>query len=130
MHTGDGYIEGSGFEGSLNADSGDGRINVRGRFDALTLRTGDGSIDATADAGSAVSSDWSVHTGDGNIRLRLPQNINAELDAHTGDGRIRLDIPVTVSGSHERTRIRGKIGVGGGLIQVNTGDGSVTLERL
>jgi DUF4097 and DUF4098 domain-containing protein YvlB len=130
MHTGDGRIEGAGFDGSLNADTGDGQINVHGRFDALQLRTGDGSVEAAAEAGSAVAQDWSISTGDGNIHLRIPPNVNTELRAHTGDGRIRVDLPFTVSGTQNRTNIRGKIGTGGATVSLETGDGSITVQRL
>jgi len=130
MHTGDGRIDGAGFDGSLNADTGDGQIRVHGRFDALQLRTGDGSIEAAAEAGSAVAQDWSISTGDGNIHLSIPPNANAELRAHTGDGRVRIDLPFTVSGTQSRTVIRGKIGAGGGIVSLETGDGSITVQPL
>jgi hypothetical protein len=130
LHTGDGLIEGDGFDGMLDAHTGDGRIQVRGRFDSLRLRTGDGSIEAAAEPHSMFESDWSVHTGDGSILLRLPSDFSAELDATTGDGRIRSDLPVTTTGSRGRRSLRGKIAGGGGLLQVHTGDGSITLERL
>lgn len=130
MHTGDGRIEGANLDGSLNADTGDGQINVNGRFDALQLRTGDGSVEAAAESGSAVAQDWSISTGDGSIRLRMPPNVNTELRAHTGDGRIRVDLPLTVSGGQSKTDVRGKIGAGGSRLSLETGDGSITVERL
>jgi len=130
IHSGDGRIEGSGFDGALDADTGDGSILVRGRFDALQLKSGDGTIDATAEVGSRVSNGWSIRTGDGTIRLRLPQDFNADLDAHTGDGRIQLDLPVTVSGSFGKSSIKGRLAAGGGSLLVRTGDGPIYLERL
>ena len=38
----------------MDASSGDGHINVEGRFDGLAIRTGDGSVNARAAAGSKV----------------------------------------------------------------------------
>lgn len=130
LHSGDGSIEASALDGALDASSGDGHITVGGRFDGLRMRSGDGSIEASAGPGSKISTDWSVHTGDGSIRLRLPENFAADLDAHTGDGRITLDFPVTVSGSLNRSSVRGKLGGGGLPLVLRSGDGSIHIEKM
>jgi hypothetical protein len=130
LHTGDGSIRARGVEGRLEADTGDGRMDVRGRFDVLDLRTGDGSIVAEVEEGSRVAGPWSLRSGDGGITLRLPESLGAELDAHTGDGSITLDVPVTVAGSLSPTTVRGRLGAGGQLVRIHTGDGSIRLQRL
>ncbi len=129
LHSGDGAIEASGLDGTLNASTGDGHIRVSGRFNSLQLRTGDGSVEAEAQAGSKISTGWSVNTGDGSIRLRLPANFAAYLYAHTGDGRVSLDFPVTVSGVINRSRVNGEINGGGGSLRLHTGDGSIRIEK-
>ncbi len=129
LHTGDGRIEGARFDGSLDADTGDGRISVRGRFDSLNLKTGDGSIESEVERGSKISTSWSLRTGDGNIVLRMPDGLSADLDAHTGDGRITLDFPVTVSGPLSNSTIRGRMGGGGSSLLIRTGDGHIRIQR-
>src|SRR5271157_662612 len=130
LHSGDGRIEGTGLDGRLEAKSGDGNIRVRGRFDVVRLETGDGQINAEAGSGSKMASDWSARSGDGSINLRVPGDLNAQLDLHTGDGHITLDFPVTVSGSVSRSTIRGQLNGGGPTLTVHTGDGSIRLEKL
>lgn len=130
LHSGDGAIDGLALDGALDASSGDGHISVAGRFDSLRMKSGDGSIQASAQPGSKVSTDWSLRTGDGSIRLRLPDNFAANLDAHTGDGRITLDFPVTVSGSLRRSSIQGKLGGGGLPLVLRSGDGSIHIEKM
>ncbi len=130
IHSGDGHIEGSGFDGSLDADTGNGHMRVRGRFDALKLHTGDGSLTAEASAGSKMSGEWSLRTGDGSITLRLPENFSAEVDARTGDGSISSQLPVTVSGVVNRSTLRGKMNRGGSTLVLRTGDGSIRIERI
>ena len=129
LYTGDGHIEGDHLDGKLDVQTGDGRIRVNGRFDALELRTGDGSIEAEAAKGSKIETRWALSTGDGHIRLRVPSDINADLDAHTNDGRISLDIPVTVSDGLSTDTVRGKLNAGGPLLRLRTGDGSIRLEK-
>jgi len=129
FRTGDGSIEARDLDGQLVASSGDGGITVEGRFDALDLHTGDGPVEAAARPGSTVASAWSVRTGDGPVTLRLPGELRADLDARTGDGRLTLNLPVTVSGSLNRSHVRGALNGGGGSLMVRTGDGPITLER-
>ena len=130
LHSGDGSIRATGLAGRLQADTGDGHLNVRGRFDALDLRTGDGGIEAAAEPGSKVESAWSLRSGDGGITLRVPADLNADLDAHTGDGRINLDRPVSVTGTVSPSAVRGKLGSGGLPLLLHTGDGSIQLLGL
>ncbi len=130
MHTGDGNVDGTGFDGSLDANTGDGNVKIDGRFDSLNLKTGDGHIDAQAGPGSKVSSTWNVHSGDGHITLRIPADLNANLDAHTGDGSITLDVPISVSGSLSHSSVRGKLNAGGQTLAVSSGDGSIHIEKI
>lgn len=130
MRTGDGNMTGTGFDGSLEASTGDGNVRIEGRFDSLNLKSGDGNIDAQASAGSKVANNWSVRSGDGRITLRLPGDLNANLDAHTGDGSISADIPVSVSGTINHQSLRGKLNAGGATLDVATGDGSIHIEKI
>jgi DUF4097 and DUF4098 domain-containing protein YvlB len=130
LHTGDGHIEGANFDGTLDADTGDGNIRISGRFDSLSLKTGDGNIEAQAAGGSKVANAWTVRSGDGHITMRIPADLNANVDAHTGDGSITLDIPITVAGSLSHSSVHGKLNAGGGTLSISSGDGSIHLEKL
>jgi len=130
LHTSDGHIEGSGLDGSLDASSNDGHLRVRGRFDTLRLETHDGSVTADVLPGSKLSDNWSIHTGDGSVTVRLADGLAAEIEAHTGDGSISSQLPLMVSGILGRKDLRGKLGGGGPTLRIRTGDGSIRLERL
>ena len=105
-------------------------MKVEGRFDSLALKTGDGSIDAQVGNGSKVANSWNVHSGDGSITLRLPGDLNANLEAHTGDGNINMDYPITMSGTLSHGSVLGKLKSGGGTLSVSSGDGSIHIEKL
>jgi putative adhesin len=130
LHSGDGHIEASGMDGSLDASTNDGHLRVRGRFDSLRLETGDGSVTADVLQGSRLANNWSIHTGDGSVTVRLSDGISADLEAHTRDGSISSQLPLMVSGILGRKDLRGKLGGGGPTLQIRTGDGSIRLERL
>ena len=129
IDTGDGHIQVRNFTGGLHAHTGDGHMTIDGVLTDVDLRTGDGHIDLTVRPGSKMSNGWLIHTSDGRVEARLPQDFAAELYAHTGDGRIQLDMPVTVNGSIERSRIRGKLNGGGPLLEITTGDGSIRIGK-
>jgi hypothetical protein len=147
LHTGDGKIELADFngemelasgdgaeeihhvEGRLRANTGDGHINADGRFDALKLKTGDGRLDIRAAAGSKISEEWSLHTGDGSVSLELPENFAADLYLHTGDGHIDVSLPMTTEGRIKPNDVHGKLNGGGKTISIQTGDGSINLSK-
>jgi Toastrack DUF4097 len=129
LDTGDGHITVQDYNGALRAHTGDGSMTIDGVFTDVDLRSGDGHIDLTVRPGSKLTNGWTIHTSDGRVEARLPQDLAAELYAHTGDGKIQLDLPVMVNGSIENTRIRGKLNGGGPLLEVTTGDGSIHISK-
>jgi Putative adhesin len=130
FETGDGDVRLRDVEGSLHADTHDGNVEVNGRFNVLSLHTGDGNIDAEVGAATAPQSGWLLRSGDGNIRLKLADNLGADLDAHTGDGEVNVGFPVTASGVGKENSFRGKINGGGVSIELRTGDGDIKVEKM
>lgn len=129
LSSGDGAEEIHGVEGRLHASSGDGHISADGKFEVLNLRTGDGHLEVRATAGSKVSEEWMLHTGDGSVNLELPQDLAADLHLHTGDGHIDVDFPITSEGRIRGNDVHGKLNGGGNMISVQTGDGSISLRK-
>jgi DUF4097 and DUF4098 domain-containing protein YvlB len=132
LNTGDGSVTVDDAEGRLSLETGDGGVNVTGKLTRVRLHTGDGSIVYRAQPGSSMTEDWEITTGDGGVSMYLPPDFGAELDAHTGDGTIRNDLDVTSVETGEVTRrtVRGRLGAGGRLLRIRTGDGSIRLRGL
>ena len=129
LSTGDGSVTLDSADGDLAVDTGDGSVSVSGRLGAVKLNTSDGSITLRADPGTAMKDDWSLTTGDGGVVVYLPADFGAQLDAHTGDGSIRNELKLSESSDDsERRTVRGKIGPGGKLLRIRTGDGSIRLK--
>jgi len=135
LYTGDGSVTLDDAIGDLDVDTGDGSVSVSGKLGAVKLHTGDGSITFRADSGTAMTEDWSMTTGDGGIAVYLPQDFAADLDAHTGDGSIRNELKLAAEaeagGDHSessRRTLRAKLGAGGKMLKIRTGDGSIRLK--
>jgi len=127
--TGDGSLRIESSRGEVSAHSGDGKITLDGVFQGLEAKSGDGRIDVTARAGSRMEKDWSIRSGDGNVRLILPEGFAATLDASTSDGRIDSEQPITMEGSSSKNRLTGKLNNGGYRLRIQTGDGNINIRK-
>jgi DUF4097 and DUF4098 domain-containing protein YvlB len=129
--TGDGAVTGRDVQGAVAVNTGDGAVELSGRFETVRARTGDGSIAIDALPGSTMKREWTITTGDGGVRVRLPQAFDAAIHAQTGDGAITtagvevLNPQRSEEGDADRHNIRGRIGKGGEMLTVRTGDGSI-----
>ena len=130
LHSGDGSITLDSAQGTVDIDTGDGSVSVSGKPDAIKVHTGDGSVTLRADSGTRMTDEWSITTGDGGIVVSLPQDFDAELDANTGDGSIHTEMTVSTDGGGAISRhsVRGRLGSGGKLLRIRTGDGSIRLK--
>jgi DUF4097 and DUF4098 domain-containing protein YvlB len=104
VSSGDGHIRIANFDGQADARTGDGAITLDGRFTGLTARTGDGAI---------------------SLSVAPDSNFTIETDA-TGITNRGLTITEDVAPS-SRTR-RWKVGRGGNVFALYTGDGSIVLR--
>jgi hypothetical protein len=131
VESGDGSVTVEDGDGVIRLSTGDGGITSSGRFDSVRVKSGDGSVTVRADRGSEMKADWSIATEDGSIALYLPETFNSELDAQTGDGRVRSEFDVQGGQPDDphRRRLRGKLGSGGNLLRIRTGDGSISLRN-
>jgi hypothetical protein len=133
IRTGDGAVDARQIEGGARINTGDGSVRADGVLKALDLETRDGSVDVNARPGSAVESEWTVTTGDGGVRLELPQGLNADLDAGCSDGRVHVERAGAQAAGpdtedHEQRSFRGKLGSGGKPLKVRSGSGSITVK--
>jgi len=131
LRSGDGSIQARDLAGDVNVQTGDGSITLDGKFSVLRARSGDGSVRIHAAPGTTAASEWDISTGDGSVTLELPDGFNAELDAHTGDGHVDVqDLTLSnVTGEIRRNTVKGRLGSGGPVVRVRTGDGSIRLRR-
>lgn len=129
VDTGFGKIRFPGFNGELTGDTGFGDIRIDGRFEKLRVKTGFGDIHAEVDNGSKMRDDWRLETGFGSVQVRVPSDLNAELDAQSGFGHVSTDIPLTVSDTSSHSSVRGRLGSGGMALELETGFGSVHIGR-
>ena len=122
LRTGDGSIDVTGSKGRLRAETGDGRIRVENFDGDAEARTGDGRI--TLDGNF---SRLAARTGDGTISLSLPEGANATVET---DAESVYNDGVAVAETEAESRVRRwRVGSGGGLLTLRTGDGQIMIRR-
>lgn len=127
VDTGSGAVRGSDLRADrLRVDTGSGSIDLTGVASPdVELDTGSGGIEvALIESVERLIAD----TGSGSVELILPDGIDADIELDTGSGRIEVDFPIEVR-VMRRDHVEGRIGNGRGLIEVDTGSGSIRLRR-
>ena len=130
--SGDGSLTLEDVSGRVEARTDDGGITVSGVPGAVRVRSGDGSIALRIRRGAVMTEDWMVATSDGSISAELPDDFNAMIEAEPGsDSRARSDLALAdvVGGTREQRSLRGRLGNGGKLFVLRTGDGSIRLTQ-
>jgi DUF4097 and DUF4098 domain-containing protein YvlB len=104
VSSGDGHIRISNFEGQADARTGDGAIALDGRFSGLAARTGDGSI---------------------SLSVAPDSNFTIETDAAEITNRGLTITEDVAPSSHTK---RWKIGRGGNVFVLSSGEGQIILQ--
>jgi len=127
IDTGSGDVTGSDLEaGELSVDTGSGSIRLTGVVSPeLSLETGSGGV--TAELRRDVAS-LRVETGSGDITIRAPASLGAEVEIETSSGDIETDFPLQIT-QHARDHMVGTIGDGKGTIAIETGSGGIRLLK-
>ena len=122
LRTGDGSIDVTGAKGRLRAETGDGRIRVENFEGDAETRTGDGRITLDGNFNSLAA-----RTGDGTISLSLPEGVNATVETNA-ESVYNDGVAVAESEAESRVR-RWRVGGGGQVLTLRTGDGQIILRR-
>jgi DUF4097 and DUF4098 domain-containing protein YvlB len=123
LRTGDGPISVENGRGQLNATTGDGRIRIIGFDGQVETRTGDGSISLVG-----RFDQLSARTGDGSISLALPAGANATIETDA-ESVVNDAGAVEEQPSASKRLRRWRIGSGGTVLRLHTGDGRVLLRQ-
>jgi len=142
IRSGDGSIRIDNATGKLDLETDDGSVGVDARPSVLHLKTGDGSVRVALEPETVMTDNWDITTSDGSVVVTLPGLFNAELDAETSDGSVRTNHPLLDDdrddrrdgeGSDERRErrrtLRSKMGDGGKILKIRSGDGTIRIER-
>lgn len=124
--TGSGDITAHDIKGDLDLETGSGDVRLTEVQAELRISAGSGDVWV---AGGLEEETWKIRTGSGDVDLRLPEGINAELLLRTELGDIACAFPVS-AGEIGQNRVIGHVGQSPkARILVETGSGDINLHR-
>jgi hypothetical protein len=125
-HTVNGGVEAVGLTAAVDVST----VN-----DGIRIETSGGDVEANTVNGSIVvvatgagTRPLRMHTTNGSITVTLPHDLSAEVSASTVNGTISTDFPITVDGRMTPRRLRGRIGQGGRILELDTTNGSIRIR--
>ncbi len=130
LKTSNGRIRAEGIRGNFSGDTSNGSIDVTieeldpGR--SLRLDTSNSSISLTM--AKFNNNPIIADTSNSSVNVRLPAGISADVKASTSNGSITSDFEVTTR-TISKTKLDGRLGNGGPLIELSTSNGSIRLMR-
>lgn len=123
LRTGDGSIEVTNGGGQFQINTGDGRIHVASFEGQLDARTGDGSISLDGNFKAL-----SARTGDGTISLSVPNGSNFIVETNSQNEINNENLTMTEDVAPSQRVKRWKIGTGGKVFVLHSGEGNIFLR--
>ncbi|MGQ0639555.1 MAG: DUF4097 family beta strand repeat-containing protein [Gemmatimonadaceae bacterium] len=114
--------------GPVQVSSGNGDISVRATRGPVTASSGNGDIEVEM-AELRLDGDMEFTTGNGSVRVTVPDGFNGDLSADTGNGHFVTDFPMTLQGRFREGHVRGTIGSGGRRVRMSSGNGRIELRK-
>jgi hypothetical protein len=122
-----GSIDGTGLQSDAMGTTVNGSVNLSTTGSARAT-TVNGSIDATMEQ-AVWPNGGKFATVNGEVTLRLPAAVNADVRLSTVSGRIRSDFPITIDTDRGPKRANGVLGSGGQRLDVTTVNGGINLLK-
>lgn len=124
--TGAGTITAEDLAGDVRLHTGAGTVNAKSVGGALEIESGAGSIHVQGEP----KHDWRLKAGAGSIHLEVPSGSSFNLDAESGMGKVSVSDSLELKDANRSSnRVRGKVGGGGPIVEINSGVGSIDVGR-
>ncbi len=120
---GDATIEETG-SGDVEVSTGAGDVKLSGHRGAFRVTTDSGDVTIQG----SPAAEWKLKAGSGDVEIHLGTQAAFELHAHTNSGSIDTDVTITLDGAKDRRNLRGKVGGGGPLVDIDTSSGNVRID--
>ena len=124
-----GRIDISGATSEVRASTVNGGITASSSGGPVRANTVNGGIDVRMGALSG-NEELSYSTVNGSVKVRLPENANADIELSTVNGSLETAFPITMQGRMDRHHIRARLGNGGPRLTFSTVNGSVELLKM
>ncbi|HYN84221.1 MAG TPA: DUF4097 family beta strand repeat-containing protein [Pyrinomonadaceae bacterium] len=130
VNTASGNVTVENVSGDINASTASGEMRVRNVSGSVNASSASGDVEvdiARLEGGAPMK----FSSASGNVSVRLPSGIDADVVMSTASGRIRTDFPIEVRESRRGSgsRAEGRLGSGARNVRISTASGDVSLTK-
>lgn len=122
LETSGGGINGENISGPLTVKTSGGNIDLRSCDGKIRASTSGGDVRLVANDNKGID----LSTSGGNVTLRMPKSIGADISAETSGGDVSCDFPV--NGRHRDGSLHGTINGGGNSVRLETSGGEIVIS--
>lgn len=122
LETSGGSITGENLTGPLTVETSGGNIDLRGCDGKVHASTSGGDVRLVANDNKGID----LSTSGGNVTLRMPKSVGADVSAETTGGDVSCDFPI--NGKLRDGSLHGKINGGGNSVRLETSGGEIVIS--
>ena len=125
-----GDVEVSGVSGRVHATAVSGDVRVKNITGAVSASSVSGDVEVLVDRLDGTD-DMKFSSVSGDVNVKLPANLGADVDMSSFSGDIKTDFPIEVKTEKygSRTSARGKIGEGSAKLSMSSVSGDLSLRH-
>jgi DUF4097 and DUF4098 domain-containing protein YvlB len=125
-----GEIEIQGVTGSVKASSVSGEVRVKDVSGSVNASSVSGDVEVEIQK-LAGNDDLKFSSVSGSVNVKLPSNVDADVDMSTMSGSLKTDFPLEVQKEKygPRNSAKGRLGDGSRRLRLSSVSGSLTLSR-
>lgn len=122
LETSGGAVRGTGITGGFHVETSGGNIELRDSDCKVYASTSGGDIRVSLKDNKGIE----LSTSGGNVTVKLPKSITADVDARTTGGDVNCDFQF--AGKLKEGSLKGKINGGGNIIRLETSGGDIAIS--
>ena len=128
LHTASGNVLVKDVTGSVTAATASGQMRVRDVIGEVSAQSASGDVDVEI-ARLEGTEGMKFSSASGDVRVKLPANLDANVELSTATGSIKTDFPIEVHTNRygPGTWARGQLGTGSRSLRISSASGNVSL---
>lgn len=131
LNTASGNVQVRDAAGSVNASSASGDVEILNTSGAVSAQTASGDVMVEI-ARLEGAENMKFSTASGDVTVRLPSNLEADVEMSTVSGRVETDFPIEVKEQRHGpgSNARGRLGNAGRSLRLSSASGNVSLKTI
>lgn len=130
VSTASGDVSLKSVNGKINASTASGEMNVKDVVGEVNAQSASGDVEVEI-AQLQGTEDMKFSTASGDVNVKLPSNVDADVSMSSATGSIKTDFPIEVIERRHGpgSEARGQLGSGARSIRLSTASGDVSLMK-